>query len=85
MNITFLGAVQYVTGLCHLMEVNGFKQLLDCGLIQGSSEQTQKNYQDFPLDPASIDADVRKDIKSSGSPFNLPNLTMTPSTDNSMA
>lgn len=56
MDITFLGATQYVTGSCHLIKVNGYKILLDCGLIQGGHEQAQKNYEDFPFNPASIDA-----------------------------
>ncbi|RDH82805.1 MAG: MBL fold metallo-hydrolase [endosymbiont of Galathealinum brachiosum] len=56
MNITFLGATQYVTGSCHLIQINDHKILLDCGLIQGDYEQAQKNYDDFPFNPASIDA-----------------------------
>jgi len=56
MNITFLGATQYVTGSCHLLQVGKSKVLLDCGLIQGDQEQVNKNYEDFPFDPASIDA-----------------------------
>lgn len=56
MNITFLGATQYVTGSCHLIQLGSHRLLLDCGLIQGDHEQTQKNYNDFPFDPASIDA-----------------------------
>jgi len=55
MNITFLGATQYVTGSCHLLQVGEFKILLDCGLLQGDQELVKKNYEDFPFDPALID------------------------------
>jgi len=56
MNISFLGATQYVTGSCHLIQVGDYKLLLDCGLLQGDHEQVQKNYEAFPFDPSSINA-----------------------------
>lgn len=35
MQLTSFGAAEEVTGSCHLLEVNGMKILLDCGLLQG--------------------------------------------------
>ena len=35
MKLTFHGAAQEVTGAMHLLEVNGQRILLDCGLYQG--------------------------------------------------
>ena len=56
--VRFLGAAGEVTGSCHLVERDGRKILLDCGLFQGGAEQELRNHQAFPFDPASIDAVV---------------------------
>lgn len=53
MNIRFLGAVKGVTGSCHLVEFNGKKVLLDCGMYQGKDESL--NFQDFEVNPKEID------------------------------
>lgn len=44
MRITFIGGTREVTGSMHLLEVNGTRVLLDCGLVQGHrGEAYQKN------------------------------------------
>lgn len=73
MRITFLGAAREVTGSMHLIEVNGRRVLLECGLFQGRRAETYERNLQFPFDPASIDAVVlsHAHIDHSG---NLPNL-----------
>lgn len=53
--ITFLGAAQSVTGSRHLLEADGVRLLLDCGLFQ-ERELTHRDWEPFPVDPATIDA-----------------------------
>lgn len=54
--ITFYGGVGTVTGSKYLLESNGRKVLVDCGLFQGLKELREKNWQDPPFDPREIDA-----------------------------
>ncbi len=56
--VEFLGATGEVTGSCHLVTVGSKKILLDCGLIQGRRKDEERNRENFPFDPASIDAVV---------------------------
>jgi len=56
--ITFHGAAETVTGSRHLIEANGKKILIDCGLFQGSRELSARNRMPFPVNPHSIDAVV---------------------------
>ncbi len=58
MRIRFHGAAGQVTGSMHLVECAGKRLLLDCGLQQGSRELEAANADDFPFDPASLDAMV---------------------------
>ena len=58
MRITFLGAAREVTGSMHLIEVNGRRVLLECGLYQGRRADTYERNLNFPFDAASIDAVV---------------------------
>ncbi len=53
--ITFLGAAGTVTGSKYLVEAGGKRLLVDCGLFQGSRELTQRNWENLPIDPATID------------------------------
>lgn len=55
MRITFLGAARTVTGSMHLVEVNGARILLDCGLFQGRRAESNARNRTLPLDPASVD------------------------------
>lgn len=57
-SITFLGAAETVTGSRHLLTLNDKKILVDCGLFQGGEDLRQRNWQQFPIDPAEIDAIV---------------------------
>jgi metallo-beta-lactamase family protein len=55
MKISFHGADREVTGSCHLVEVQGKRILVDCGLFQGGREIEEDNAEDFGFDPRSID------------------------------
>src|SRR6186713_2616875 len=55
-SITFYGGTGTVTGSKYLLEHNGKKVLVDCGLFQGLKELRERNWQDPPFDPAEIDA-----------------------------
>jgi len=54
--ISFYGGVGTVTGSKYLLESNGKKVLVDCGLFQGLKELRERNWQDPPFDPQEIDA-----------------------------
>ncbi|HKJ71296.1 MAG TPA: MBL fold metallo-hydrolase [Gammaproteobacteria bacterium] len=58
MDIQFLGAAREVTGSCFLIRVGRKRLLVDCGLIQGSFEDEERNRDPFPFDPGQIDAVV---------------------------
>jgi metallo-beta-lactamase family protein len=45
-----------VTGSKHLLEVDGRRMLVDCGLFQGLKELRLRNWEPLPIDPATIDA-----------------------------
>jgi metallo-beta-lactamase family protein len=53
--ITFLGAAGTVTGSRYLIEAEGKRLLVDCGLFEGSKELKQRNWDKLAIDPASID------------------------------
>jgi metallo-beta-lactamase family protein len=53
--ITFLGAAGTVTGSKYLVEAGGKRLLVDCGLFEGLKELEQRNWQNLPVDPATID------------------------------
>lgn len=55
MKLTFLGAAGTVTGSCYLLEHNGVRFLVDCGMFQGNKKLKQNNYVPFAFNPAEID------------------------------
>ena len=57
-SIKFLGAAGTVTGSRFLLEHQDVKVMVDCGMFQGLKELRLKNWAEFPVDPASIDAVV---------------------------
>lgn len=73
MDITFHGAVRTVTGSQHLLSVNGYQILLDCGLYQGSRNATYERNRNLPYDASKVDALIlsHAHIDHSG---NVPNL-----------
>jgi metallo-beta-lactamase family protein len=56
MKITFLGAAEEVTGSRYLIEHEGKRILVDCGMFQGPEELAKHNKDPFPVEPKSIDA-----------------------------
>ncbi|MEY4692377.1 MAG: hypothetical protein RIT19_2702 [Verrucomicrobiota bacterium] len=73
MKIHYLGATRTTTGSMYLVEVNGHRILLECGLYQGRREESIHRNREFPFDPATLDAVVlsHAHIDHAG---NLPNL-----------
>ncbi|MBI1793861.1 MAG: MBL fold metallo-hydrolase [Chloroflexi bacterium] len=73
MRLNFHGAAQTVTGSQHLLEINGSRLLLDCGLYQGRREESYARNRSFFYDPTKVDALVlsHAHIDHCG---NIPNL-----------
>lgn len=58
MKIKFLGAAETVTGSKFLLQYQGKKILVDCGLFQGYKQLRLQNWEPFPIPPGEIDAVV---------------------------
>lgn len=73
MQLHFHGAAQEVTGSMHLIEINGKRILLDCGIYQGKRSLAYERNLNFPFEAASIEAVVlsHAHIDHTG---NIPNL-----------
>ncbi|MCB1006743.1 MAG: MBL fold metallo-hydrolase [Acidimicrobiales bacterium] len=56
--LTFLGAARTVTGSKFLLEVEGRRVLVDCGLYQGPKRLRERNWAPLPVSPSSLDAVV---------------------------
>src|SRR5215212_3457437 len=54
--LSFWGGVGTVTGSKYLVERGGSRVLVDCGLFQGLKELRERNWEDPPFEPKSIDA-----------------------------
>ncbi len=54
--LTFHGGAQSVTGSNYLLEADGTKILIDCGMHQGSSYCEAHNFEPFPYQPREIAA-----------------------------
>ncbi len=55
MTLTSLGAARTVTGSKHLLDVEGHRVLVDCGLFQGLKELRERNWQPLPVSASSIE------------------------------
>ena len=55
-SITFYGGVGTVTGSKYLLDFDGKRVLVDCGLFQGLKELRERNWEDPAFAPSSIDA-----------------------------
>ena len=53
--LTFLGAAGTVTGSKYLVEAEGKRLLVDCGLFQGLKELRLRNWSSLPENPSSFD------------------------------
>ena len=56
MKIKFWGATGEVTGSNYLLEDQGTKILIDCGMFQGENGSWEKNFSDFNYNPSEIEA-----------------------------
>lgn len=73
MKVHFFGATRTTTGSLYLLEVNGRRLLLECGLFQGRRGESIERNRHFPFDPKGVDAVIlsHAHIDHCG---NLPNL-----------
>lgn len=73
MKLTFWGAAKTVTGSMHILEQNGKRVLLDCGLFQGRRKEAAERNSSFPFAATDVDSVIlsHAHIDHSG---NLPSL-----------
>lgn len=58
MKLTSFGAVDGVTGSCHLLEVGNKRVLLDCGMFQGGRSSREANEARFGFEPSQVDVAI---------------------------
>jgi metallo-beta-lactamase family protein len=56
--LQFFGATERVTGSLYVLRAGTHTLLLECGLVQGTSEEELRNREAFPIDVTQIDAVV---------------------------
>lgn len=54
-SISFLGAAEGVTGSRHMLDVDGTRVLVDCGLFQGRRSEARERNRDLGVDPQTVD------------------------------
>jgi metallo-beta-lactamase family protein len=54
--LTSHGATEEVTGSCHLLNIDGYRILIDCGMYQGNWDSYVRNWDSFLFDAKNIDA-----------------------------
>ncbi|MFV0422834.1 MBL fold metallo-hydrolase RNA specificity domain-containing protein [Oleidesulfovibrio sp.] len=54
MKVQFLGAARTVTGSCYIIEANGVRFAVDCGMHQGNNEIEKRNYDTSVYHPAEL-------------------------------
>jgi metallo-beta-lactamase family protein len=73
MKVHFHGATRTTTGSMFLLEANGSRILLECGLFQGKRGEAIERNRNFPFDPKTLDAVVLSHAHMDHC-GNLPNL-----------
>jgi len=58
MKVTTYGAAEEVTGSKHLLEINGFRIMLDCGMFQGNRKISDQKNRNIPFDLSTLNAVV---------------------------
>ena len=55
-NLYSKGAAQEVTGSCHILEINGKKYMIDCGMFQGKRAESDTKNRNFDIEAKEIES-----------------------------